>query len=141
MRMRGVAFAALLPLLEAGLGNGPGNAMSRPGEERDVQVLTERDDGHEVPAAVGRELALKLPCQPGTGFSWRVLQRDGKVLELVGEPKLEDADAGLLGRVERQVFRLRPLAPGTTSLELGYARLWEAERKPEKTFHVTLKIR
>ncbi len=141
MRMRGAALAGVLLGLGPGLGARFGNLASMPGEERDAQVLTERDDGREVPAVVGRELTLKLPCQPGTGFSWRILKRDAKLLDLVGEPRLEDGDDKLLGRVERQVFRLRPLAPGTTSLELGYARTWEAERRPEKTFRVTLLVR
>ena len=86
-------------------------------------------------------MTLRLPCQPGTGYTWTLLTRDEKLVELVGEPKFEAGDSKLLGGVEQQVFQLRALAVGTTALELGLVRKWEKGQKPKRTFRVTLEIR
>ena len=143
--MIGSALRATASLLAASLALGTGLSSpcegAMPTEESAGLLVTDKDDGKTLAATAGQALTLKLPCQPGTGYIWTVLQRDGKLVELVGEPKFEGGDPKMLGGVEQQVFQLRALATGTTALELGLARKWEKDQQPKKTFRVTLEIR
>lgn len=132
-----LAGAALVLVL--GPTSRSGGAM--PNEEGAGLQVTEKDDGKKLSTVAGQALTLKLPCQPGTGYTWDVLERDLKLVELVGEPTFERGDSKLLGGVEHQVFQLRALATGTAALQLGLVRKWVKDQKPRKTFRVTLEIR
>jgi inhibitor of cysteine peptidase len=132
------AIAVLALVLVVGLCSTSEGAM--PKEEGAGLEVTEKDDGKRLSAIAGQALTLKLPCQPGTGYTWAILERDQKLLELVGEPRFEGGDSKRLGGVEHQVFQLRALAIGTAGLQLGLVRKWEKDQKPKKTFRVTLEI-
>jgi predicted secreted protein len=134
--------AAVLALTLAVLGVGLAcpDALAMPKEEGSALLVTEKDDGKTLMAAAGEALTLRLPCQPGAGYTWVILS-DPKLVEVEGEPKFETDESRRLGGVTHQVFRLRALAAGTAELELGLVRRWEKERKPKKKFRVTLDIR
>jgi len=138
LRASVVLVATALALV---LGRSSTSEAAMPKEEGAALQVTEQDDGKRLSAAAGQALTLKLPCQPGTGYMWTVLQRDQKLVEFVGEPKFEGGDSKLLGGVEQQVFQLRALSAGSAALELGLVRKWEKDQKPKKTFRVTLEIR
>jgi len=137
-RAPAVPFAAAVAL---GLGLCCTGEGAMPTKDGTGLQVTEKDDGKSLSATAGQALTLKLPCQPGTGYTWTILERDQKLVELVGEPKFEGGDSKLLGGVEQQVFQLRALATGTAALQLGLLRQWEKDQKPKKTFRVTLEIR
>jgi inhibitor of cysteine peptidase len=137
LRAIAVLAAATLTLV-LGLCSTSEGAM--PKEQGAGLQVTEKDDGKRLSAVAGQALTVKLPCQPGTGYTWAILERDQKLLELVGEPRFEGGDSKRLGGVELQVFQLRALAIGTAGLQLGLVRKWEKDQKPKKTFRVTLEI-
>jgi predicted secreted protein len=133
------AIAVLALVLVLGLCSTSEGAM--PKEEGAGLQVTEKDDGKRLSAVAGQALTLKLPCQPGAGYTWTILARDQELVELVGEPTFEGGDSKRLGGVEQQIFHLRALSAGVAALELGLARKWEKDQKPKKTFRVTLEIR
>jgi predicted secreted protein len=129
-----LALGVGLPLVEGAMSNDDATLL-----------ITDKDHGKTLATAVGKAVTLKLPCQLGTGYAWAIAG-EHKLLEVVGEPKFEDREPGTaggatVGGAAQQVFRLRALAAGTTTLELSLVRNWEKGAKPQKTFRVTLEIR
>lgn len=106
-----------------------------------VLPLSAADNGSAVNVVPGDELLLKLPAQPGTGFSWGVVQCDRERIEAVGESVLEDAQRQGVGGAQAQVFRFRAKSVGTCVLELAYRRVFAPNDPPAETFAVEVHIR
>jgi len=100
----------------------------------DVGNITERP---EVPVALelsgavreDETLAITLPGNPSTGYSWGVETLDGNTLSQVNDVETHQVSKGL-GTPARQVVRLRAMETGQAGLRLAYRRPWQADLPP-----------
>ena len=77
----------------------------------------------------GQTLALTLPGNPSTGYSWGVAVLDGSALSQVNDVETYQVSKGL-GAVARQTVRLSALKTGQASFRLDYQRPWLADLPP-----------
>ena len=112
-------------------------AAPKPTAHRTVTV-TEKNT--KVSLAVGDTLLVRLESTPGTGYGWRTVVLDTKLLKQMGEPVMEDSGKKLLGAPEHQVFKFKAIAVGKTALELHYVRPWEKDKPPERVFKISVRI-
>jgi predicted secreted protein len=99
-------------------------------------VVTERDNGKTVKAAVGEQIVVRLASNPTTGYQWRTGKLDPVHLKPVCESRYEPPNGHLVGAGGTEVFTFTTLKPGKTRLRLEYVRSWE--NKPIKTFRVII---
>jgi predicted secreted protein len=99
-------------------------------------VVTEKDNGKTVKAAVGEQIIVRLASNPTTGYQWRIGKLEPAHLKPIGESHYEPPDSHLVGAGGTEVFTFTTLKPGKTRLRLEYVRSWE--NKPIKTFKVTI---
>ncbi len=104
-------------------------------------TLGDEDGGGSVCLAPGDVLVVRLEAQLGTGYGWQVAKNDRKLLRQHGDPELESPGRGRPGAKERQVFRFTALAAGKAPLELHYARPWDKEASPLKTYRVEVEVK
>lgn len=97
-------------------------------------------DGGMVHLTTGETLVVRLPSNPGTGYSWSVQWNDAAILQPRGEPVLEKPEAGLGGAPGAQVFRFRALRAGSTGLAFAYHRPWEKKEAPARLYRVTVVV-
>jgi inhibitor of cysteine peptidase len=102
--------------------------------------LSAKDDGKTFALLAGDRLIVSLKSNPSTGYTWRIAQDDRQHLQPLGQVYNRPKDA-MPGAPGRQVFRFQAGSPGTTTLELDYARQWEKNVPPAETFSITVTIR
>jgi predicted secreted protein len=105
-----------------------------------VLTLTEKDNDTKVKITKGETLVLKLPMQGGTGFTWVVGKADDEKLKAIGKPTAEKPAKPRPGATVIQVFPFEAVTPGSSRLEMWYKRPFEKDKKPAKTFSVTVEI-
>jgi predicted secreted protein len=103
-------------------------------------TLTSVDNNKTVVVPAKGTLTIKLPAQLGTGYSWEVSDIDKDRLSMAGKPIIETIAKDGVGREDLQVFTFTPSKEGTAVLKLRYARPWEKDAKPLKSFAVTVTI-
>lgn len=101
-------------------------------------VITEDQANHTISAHRGELVTIKLPSQPGTGYSWQFSSSNAKVATLDGQPEILSDGTTMPGGVETQVFHVRIRHSGKAKLLLKYVRPWEKSVPPQKTFMVTV---
>jgi predicted secreted protein len=140
---RTLTWAALAMGL-AGLvgGASPADAPQDKGKDGKGKTvtLTEKDNDTKVKLVKGDTLVLKLPMQGGTGFTWVAGKADDEKLKAAGKPTAEKPAEPRPGATVLQVFRFEAAAPGSARLEMWYKRPFEKDKKPAKTFSVTVEI-
>ena len=102
--------------------------------------LSEKDAGKSMELKQGDILIITLEGNPTTGYTWMMQPVDHPLLEQVGEPQVTPA-SDLLGAPGVMALRFKAVQPGQANLKLVYARPWEADTPPEKTFEVSLTVR
>ena len=111
---------------------------AEPGGSPVVKILTQKDNGAAVTLTLKSRLMVRLPTQPGTGFSW-TLKAASALLRLI--KSYEDAPTRMLpGGTETKVFVFMPVVSGTDQLELDYRRPWEHGGAPAKVFRFTATV-
>jgi len=75
----------------------------------------------------GEILAVRLPGQPGTGYSWEVRPVDPGLLAPRETRCAEPPADGRVGGVVPTCFAWRAAAPGAATLAFVYRRHWETE--------------
>ena len=86
--------------------------------------------------AAGELLAIVLPANPTTGYSWQV-EADGAYLALVSQ-EFETRGPGV-GAGGREAFQFRALQPGGTRLLFRYRRPWEGQALETRDYRVTIR--
>jgi inhibitor of cysteine peptidase len=99
-------------------------------------------NGTQVDLEVGQELVVTLESNPSTGYGWHVAEIDEGILSQVGETEYNQAsgDEQLVGAPGTETLRFEAVASGTTTLLLGYDRVWESV-PPEQTFTLTVVVK
>ncbi|HSJ52886.1 MAG TPA: protease inhibitor I42 family protein [Anaerolineae bacterium] len=89
-----------------------------------------------IDAAAGEVLAIVLPANPTTGYSWQV-EADDAYLALLSQ-EFEPAGPAV-GAGGREVFQFRALRPGSTDLRFQYRRPWEGQAIETRQYQVTIR--
>ena len=131
----GAVFTAVLALGTAVFGEEP-----KPPEP--AQKLTAVDNGKTVNVKVDDLVAISLKGNPTTGYRWRTAKLDGKAIEQTGDPKYttDPHRPGMVGVGGMFVFTFKAAKPGKAAVSLEYARSFEKNKKPVKTFAVTIEV-
>jgi len=91
-----------------------------------------------IEVAAGELLAIVLPANPTTGYSWQV-EADEAYLALLSQ-EFEPAGAGVgVGAGGREAFQFRALQPGSTDLRFHYRRPWEGQAYDTRHYQVTIR--
>ena len=104
-------------------------------------LLSEADNGKQVSLPVGGQLAVRLPGNPTTGYTWEVQALDASILQQLGEPGYQSDQPQLVGSGGTLTLAFKALKPGTTRLLLVYRRPFEANVAPLKTFSVMVTVK
>ncbi len=103
-------------------------------------VLTEADAGRTIEATVGQEIVIRLKGNPTTGFRWAVGPIEGEALEQKGEVAYEGPARALPGAGGTFIARFKAVEQGEATVAMCYARPWDVDHEPAKTFDVTVKV-
>jgi inhibitor of cysteine peptidase len=128
-----VSLAVIAVLVVAAL------ALAQGGEAAPGLVsLGAGESGAVVGLALGSELAISLPANPTTGYSWAVLSIDPGILTQIGEAEFIP-QSDLVGAAGSMTLRFEASAAGETELELGYLRPWE-DAEPIDSYRITVQV-
>ncbi len=96
------------------------------------------DDGKTFDVAAGSTVTFKLAGNAGTGFMWKpngvntaVLAQQGSVTHVTS--------GSTPGAANEDVYHFRAVAPGSSTVEMDYARPWE-HGPAGKAIHVTVNV-
>ena len=102
-------------------------------------MLDAGDNGGSAALKPGQLISIVLEANPTTGYRWDPVGLDEAVLTQVsGEFNPPSSDA--VGASATQTLIFRAVAPGSTTLTLGYARPWETGVAPAQTFTVQVTV-
>jgi inhibitor of cysteine peptidase len=106
-------------------------------------TLGEEANGKTVAAEVKQTLLVKLPGNITTGYSWGVSKLEGEALEMVGKPDYvaDKAPKKMVGSGGTFHLTFRAVKPGKATVTLAYARPWEKDTPPAKTFTLTVEVK
>jgi inhibitor of cysteine peptidase len=113
-------------------------AVAEPAKPALVKTLTQKDNGAAVALTLQGRVMVRLPTQPGTGYSWAP-KAASSLLRLV-KSYVETPTYLLPGGTETQVFVFSPVASGTDEIELDYRRPWEHGGAPAQVFRFTATV-
>jgi predicted secreted protein len=99
-----------------------------------ITIVTPDNDGQDVKIDITDSVALVLPEQLGTGFSWEVKTQPENVLQVSDEREHAKTNQKLGSPTSRSII-FRAVKKGEVKLIATYSRPWE---KTKKT--VTIKV-
>lgn len=88
---------------------------------------------------VGEQIQLSLEANPSTGYMWKIIFIDEKILEQVEAEKFipQGSKIGSKGSI---MYKFNVLKTGCTKLQLEYSRAWQKSEK-DKDFIIEFKIK
>lgn len=104
-----------------------------------IVALTPEQNNSEVTLGLGQTLAVALPGNPSTGYTWQVLENDGQILAQTADPVLL-APASVPGAGGVQLFTFQGVAAGEMALNMVYARPWETDTVAANTFALDVTV-
>lgn len=98
------------------------------------------DASQPVAVDAGEEFFVALASNETTGYTWKQMIDDGKILAYEGNV-YQNPSTGLIGGSGQQIFIYHANRSGTTTIHFSYARPFETNVPPAKTltFNVTVK--
>jgi C1A family cysteine protease len=139
MKTRWTAVLCLIMVLVVSLGGVSSAASPAVGAGPPELQVTERENGRAVDLN-GEVLVLTLESNPSTGYGWQVQgQGSGLLRQLEATEWLPDTQ-GKLGGAGTQVLRFAAVGKGRATLNLVYARPWEAAAAPAKSFSLEVNV-
>jgi inhibitor of cysteine peptidase len=104
-------------------------------------TVTEQDSDKTIEVAVGQKILVQLPSNPTTGYQWSVLGKPAPLVFVKSDYAANPQAAARMGAGGMQTLRFTAKSEGKVELKLGYARPWEKDMAPAKTFVVTVVVR
>lgn len=101
-------------------------------------TLQESDTGKSYSVAVGDTLIITLVGNPTTGYTWDTTLIDKEVLSMI--EKSFTPSSTLVGAGGVFSFKVLAISKGSSDLHMRYARLWEKDVPPAKTFDITVSV-
>ena len=97
----------------------------------------EQANGRQIEAKVNQEFEIDLPEARTAGYRWTIVRKGEPVLQLLEDTSQQNAPG--VGGAGVHQWRFGAVAAGTAEIKAQYARSWEKESEPARTF--TLKVR
>ncbi|MEQ8235846.1 MAG: protease inhibitor I42 family protein [Syntrophomonadaceae bacterium] len=108
-----------------------------------LMALGENDSGQEYQVPSGNTFIIALPSNPTTGYSWTLQNPgDGNIVTPLTDFYLAESsgEAMIVGQGGKHYWQFKALQPGSTKLELVYARTWESVA-PLSVFTLPITVR
>ena len=102
---------------------------------KNLVQLSEKDNDRDVFLQVGDSLEIVLEGNPTTGYMWDLGPWDRRVLEQVGEYDYKPT-SDAMGSGGLYTFTFKAVGDGKTDLKWSYARPFEKNATPVKSFAV-----
>jgi Predicted secreted protein len=112
---------------------------------RSVKLLAvdESLNGQQYQVQAGQTFMLDLNSNPTTGFTWMTKNAgDENIISLLGsayQTEVSDNQPVVAGQGGKQYWYFKALQPGTTDLQLVYARPWESVQ-PAQVYSLTINV-
>jgi len=110
--------------------------------------LTEAENGKDIILGKGDTLAVRLPANPSTGYSWYLAVSAATesealgVLKIPGDGVYEPVKSGTtVGSPVTSVWILKALKPGGVRITFNYIRPWEKNVPPARTVSWPVTVR
>jgi inhibitor of cysteine peptidase len=107
--------------------------------EQGILEFTENDSGKSISITTGVSIIIRLNSQLSTGYNWTVNGMDDSIIVQEGEPQYT-TPSKLIGGGEAVVWKFKSTGVGNTVLKLVYARAFEKDKPPLKTFELIIKV-
>jgi predicted secreted protein len=128
-----ISYAAPVVILAAWLG-----LTANAAYDGKTVTVTDKDNGGTVTLAKGDTLVVKVEGNAGTGYSWSVAKNDKSVLAFQSQAtERQDKKPG--GKFTA-VFNFSAAAAGGSDIEMHYARPFEKDKAPARTFKLKVKV-
>ncbi len=101
--------------------------------------LYQIDSGRVIKMNPGDTLEIVLDANPTTGYQWKALPWDTKVIEQIDKPVYKSRSEAI-GSGGELTFYFKALSTGQTPLEFIYFRDFEKNVPPIKSFKVTIVV-
>jgi inhibitor of cysteine peptidase len=98
------------------------------------------DSGGSASLIPGQPLVVRLPSNPSTGYSWNYSVVGDDVLHLESVSGVSASPNGMVGVPGDTVWSFRAQGKGIAELNYVYARPWEKDAPPAKTFRLTVVV-
>ena len=119
-----------------------GEKPSSPAPQAEAIELTDDDNGKVVSMPMDAPMGVSLAGNPTTGYSWHVAKIEGNTVEQVGKIEFQSRPhpPGMVGAGGKFHATFKAAKPGASTVTLHYARPWEKDKPPAKTFRVTFQV-
>ena len=106
------------------------------------KTLTEKNNGDSIKLKINDNVEIKLESNPTTGYSWFLSDKVDSTLVSVTDPVFIESkkDKELVGAGGYEIFTIKGISKGETSIILNYERPWEEEVEPIETFEITISV-
>ncbi len=121
-------------------GSAPSSGAPSQGTGARFVAVEQKASGSLVAMAQGATLVLRLKSNPTTGYGWQIATNDATHLRPIGPPRYVRPEDRRMGAGGYQELRFEARATGKTALTLSYARPFEKNAPPAKTYSLTLDI-
>lgn len=108
--------------------------------ENGLLVLGQKDQNRIAEVRTGERIAVRLPENPTTGFTWAVAESDRRLLALDSTDYAPPEEAGFIGTRGERTFIFTAREPGEVPLALKYWRFWEGDASIAERYTVTVRI-
>jgi inhibitor of cysteine peptidase len=138
-RLVPLALAALLAAGYAAKSDPP--TVSHDGiRENGMLILTRADHNRSAEVRVGERLAVRLPENPATGYTWAIDETDRRRLALDSTDYAAPTE-GFIGARGQRAFIFTARQPGEVALKLKYWRFWEGDASVTERYAITVQVR
>lgn len=103
-------------------------------------VVREEQNHQTIRLRPKQHLAISLPAQFGTGYSWRLAGERPSILSPEPNPAPPAGRDVRPGGVEVQEFLFAAVTSGTATLTYVYSQPWDKEARPSKTFSIKIVV-
>jgi len=101
--------------------------------------LYQLDSGRVIKMKPGDTVEIVLDANPTTGYQWKALPWDTKVIEQIDKPAYKSRSEAI-GSGGELTFYFKALSTGQTPLKFIYFRDFEKDVPPIKSFKVTIVV-
>jgi predicted secreted protein len=109
-------------------------------QENGLLVLGQKDQNRIAEVRTGERVAVRLPENPTTGFTWAIAESDSRLLALESTAYTPPEEAGFIGARGDRTFTFTALEAGEVPLALKYWRFWEGDASITERYTVTVRI-
>jgi inhibitor of cysteine peptidase len=117
-------------------------ACSCQAQQRAIPEEQKEDTGQRSPihAKAGEIFSIILDSNPTTGYQWQLANPlDEKVLKLISS-EYRMPETQMVGAGGKEVWTVKALSTGQTTISFEYVRPWEKDREPAKKAIFTINI-